>query len=366
MIRGIALVLFTCILHSLSAQKIIEGVVVDKTSKQPVPYVHVFLTSGISGTITDLNGEFSISVGSVKNDSLKFSSIGYKTKKLPVKNFTDQQLAIELEEDRVLLPGFVVHELSAKEFIRKCVTKIPNNYNQGISSAKAFYWSSVRHKDTYTDFYEGYLSLSKPGIKYDSTVLSVRDSLKHIQLFDSLQDVINFDVINQTSMFVNPVNLNDWKFDYLYSSEQTDESFVVIEAEMIQNPFEKSNGTNTLKIFVQTPSYAIVRIDFTYRWQSGKQYYWEDDILFSLSRLDGTVEYTKNLKQKYGLSYLFIGAEFSFKKRYNPVVLKTAAINHELVVLSSRRVRQKPVVRWNDYHEALKDLGIPKSVSGQD
>ena len=366
MLRGIALVFLTFILQSLSAQKIFQGTVVDKVSREPVPYVHVFLTSGTSGAITDLNGEFSINIGSIKNDSLKFSSIGYKTKKLPVKNFSDQPLIIELEEDRVLLPGFVVHELSAKEFIRKCVTRIPNNYSQHASSSKAFYWSSVRHKDTYTDFYEGYLSLSKERIKYDSTIRSQHDSLKHIQLFDSLQDVINFDVINQTSMFVNPVNLDDWKFDYLYSSEQTDESFVVIEAAMIQNPFEKSNETNTLKIFVQTPSYAIVRIDFTYRWTGGKRYYWQDDVLFSLSKLDGTVEYAKNLKQKYALNYLFIGTEFSFTKRFNAAtVLRKAFINHELVIPVTHSLNQKPVVRWSDYLDATRHLGAIKSDIGQ-
>jgi hypothetical protein len=369
MIRGFWLLLITALsIHSLSAQhKSIQGIIVDKTSRAPVPYVHVFLTSGLSGAISDLNGEFSIVISSAKNDSLRFSSIGYKTQKLPVKNFLTLKRTVEFEEDRVLLPGVTIHELSAKDFIRKCVTRIPVNYIQTGNESKAFYWSSVKHRNTFTDFYEGYVRLLKKSkIQYDSTVLSIKNSAEHIQLFDSLQDVLNFDVINQASMFVNPANIDDWRFEYLYSSEHPDGSFVIIEAAMIQSPFEKSKNSNTLKIFIHTPSYAIVRVDFTYQWQEGKRYYWKEDMQYALSRLDGTVEYTKKPTQKYGLSYLFIGTEFSFMKRYNPAVLKKAAINHELVMLGSGRVYQKPVIRWNDYLDATDKLSSAKPASGQD
>jgi hypothetical protein len=369
MIRSFWLLLFLALgIHSLSAQqKTLQGIIVGKTSKEPVPYVHVFLTTGSSGTVSDLNGEFSIVIGSAKNDSLRFSSIGYKTQKLPAKNFLNEKLIVGLEEDRVLLPGVTIHELSAKDFVRKCVTKIPVNYAQAGNESKAFYWNSVKHRNTYTDFYEGYVSLTKPArISYDSTVLTIRNQVDRIQLFDSLQDILNFDVVNQASMFVNPVNIDDWKFEYLYSSEHPDGSFVIIAAAMIQSPFEKSKESNTLKIFIHAPSYAIVRVDFTYRWQEGKRYDWKEDVQYALSRLDGTVEYTKNQHRKYSLNYLFIGTEFSFMKRYNPAILKKAFINHELVMLDPGKVYQKPVIRWNDYFDATEKLHSEKPISGQD
>lgn len=368
MIRSVGLLLFSALsIHTLTAQqKTLQGIIVDRTSREPVPYVHVFLTSGSSGTISDLNGAFSILVSSTKNDSLRFSSIGYKTLKLPVKNFLNEKLIVDLEEDRVLLPGVTIHELSAKDFIRKCVTKIPVNYALAGNESKAFYWNSVKHRDTYTDFYEGYVRLTKPDkISYDSTVLTIRNQVEHIQLFDSLQTILNFDVINQASMFVNPVNVDDWKFEYLYSSEHPDGSFVIIEAAMIQSPFEKSKESNTLRIFIHTPSYAIVRVDFTYQWQEGKRYYWKDDVQYALRQLDGTVEYTKKPQQKYSLSYLFISTEFFFMKRYNPAVLKKAVIHHEMVMLGPGKVHQKPVIRWNDYLDATNKL-LTSPVSGQD
>lgn len=343
-----------------------QGLIIDKTSREPIPYVHVFLTSGSAGTISDLQGKFTLIIGSAKNDSIRFSSIGYKTQKLPIRNFLSHTAVVELEEARVLLPDFTIHALSAKELVRKCVTKIPGNYSQNSSEVKAFYWNAVRHKDTYTDFYEGYLRITNGCIIYDSTVHGVQDSGQHIQLFDSLQDVLNFDVVTQGSMFVNPVNIDDWNFEYLYSSDHPDGSFVIIGATMIQNPFQKNTESNTLKIFIHTPDYAIVRVDFTYQWRDGKRHYWQDDIQYSLNRLDGTVEYTKNQNPTYSLSYLFIGTEFSFMKRYNPAVLRKAFINHELVILGPDKVHQKPVIRWSDYLDATDALRTVKPVSGQD
>lgn len=296
----------------------------------------------------------------LKSDSVRISCIGYKVQNLAIRNL-NTPIKIELEEDRILLPGVIIHELSAKEFIRKSVSKIPDNYTHHKKELKAFYWNSVKHENTFTDFYEGYIRISKPGkISYDSTIRTIRSQSEHIQLFDSLQDIINFDVINQTSMFVNPVNLNDWKFEYQYSSEQPDGSFVIIEATMIKNPFSTSKESNTLKIFIHTPSYAIVRIDFSYHWQEGKRYYWKDNMQYVLSQLNGTVEYSQKVNSIYSLNYLCIGTEFSFMKRYDPTIINKAYINHELVILERGKSYQKPVVRWSDYLDATDALGIEK------
>jgi CarboxypepD_reg-like domain len=355
--KGLLALLFI-LFYSLTfaQQKIIQGILVDKATQEPVPYVHVFQTSTSYGTISDLNGEFTLVVNPAKADSLRFSCIGYETQRIALKNFLDKRMRIELAEDRVLLPSFTVHELSAKEFIKKCVTRIPVNYSSAKTSKSAFYWNSAQHAKNYTDFFEAYLQLNNKSklISYDSVVRSIHDRFNHITLFDSLTDILNFDVINQGSMFVNPDNIDDWKFEYLYSSEHPDGSFVIIEANMIQSSFNsvKKKESNSLRIYVNASSFAITRIDFSYAWQEGTRHYWKDDVQFFLSKLDGTVEYQKSKNTKYDLSYLFIGTEFSFMKRYNPALLRKAFINHELVVLPNGKSSVKPVIRWGDYLQA--------------
>lgn len=349
-----------------SQRKIIQGTVIDRPGGDPVPYVHIFLIRSSSGTITDANGDFSLMADHSNEDSLRVSCIGYKTLKLSLRSFVNKRTVIELEEDRILLPGFTVHARSAKELVSKCVSKIPVNYAPGENESKAFYWNSVRHDNTYTDFYEGYIRLLKSGkIFYDSTLASVKNPDGQILVFDSLQDILNFDVINKASMFVNPANIDDWKFEYVYSSEYNAESFIIIEASMFDNPFKKSDGFNTLKIFIHEASLAITRIDFTYRWSGGQKYNWENDVQFTVSRLDGTVEYARDHDQKHSLRYLFISSVFSFMKKYKPAIFKTATINHELVILKSyQSLDGKPVARWGDYLDAAKLLD--KKGIGQD
>ena len=57
----------------------VEGTVLDEM-KQPVIGATVQVKGAASGTITDLNGKFTLKVDRVKEDILVVSYVGYKTK----------------------------------------------------------------------------------------------------------------------------------------------------------------------------------------------------------------------------------------------------------------------------------------------
>jgi hypothetical protein len=69
------------------AQNIFEGVVINKSTKQPIPYVTVSLVKSKAGVNTDDNGYFKITIP-VKEaeDSLLFTCMGYAPLKLPIEN----------------------------------------------------------------------------------------------------------------------------------------------------------------------------------------------------------------------------------------------------------------------------------------
>jgi hypothetical protein len=69
------------------AQNIFEGVVINKSTKQPIPYVTVSLVKSKAGVNTDENGYFKITIP-VKEaeDSLLFTCMGYAPLKLPIEN----------------------------------------------------------------------------------------------------------------------------------------------------------------------------------------------------------------------------------------------------------------------------------------
>lgn len=74
----------------------IEGSVVDKDTREPVPGVHIYDKQHGKGTVTDQTGKFQITV--VKADTLTFSAIGFERYKF---YFTDQKITTGRFELRI-------------------------------------------------------------------------------------------------------------------------------------------------------------------------------------------------------------------------------------------------------------------------
>lgn len=85
--------------------KVVSGRVIDKKSQEPIIGAVVKeANASTNGTITDLDGLFSVTVP--ENSTLEVSLIGYKTEKVPVAGKT--KLEVLLEEDEKILDEVVV------------------------------------------------------------------------------------------------------------------------------------------------------------------------------------------------------------------------------------------------------------------
>lgn len=87
------------------AQVHVNGTVLDAKDKSPIIGANVLVKNTTVGTITDIDGNFSLNV-SKKGDILVVSSIGYKTKEVKVSG--TERLVIILEDDTQLLDEVVV------------------------------------------------------------------------------------------------------------------------------------------------------------------------------------------------------------------------------------------------------------------
>lgn len=103
------ILLLTLLLQTAVALAIkVEGTVLDET-KQPVIGATVQVKGTSNGTITDLNGKFSLKVDRVKEDVLVVSYIGYKNKVVPLKGRTIVTIELEpeiTELDEVIVVGY--------------------------------------------------------------------------------------------------------------------------------------------------------------------------------------------------------------------------------------------------------------------
>ncbi|MFA5574559.1 MAG: DUF5686 family protein [Brumimicrobium sp.] len=91
------LVIFIIANSYLFAQKtVVQGVVIENETKNPVPFASVFFEESKIGTVTDENGEFKIETY-YASEILIIRSTEFKEKRVPVKLDVSQELVIELD-----------------------------------------------------------------------------------------------------------------------------------------------------------------------------------------------------------------------------------------------------------------------------
>jgi iron complex outermembrane recepter protein len=90
------IILLTLLPLFVYGQDVIRGKITDKENSNPLPNANVILTDGSSGTVSDLNGEFSLA-GVKPGNSIKISYLGYETRIIKIES--DQAyLNISLEQ----------------------------------------------------------------------------------------------------------------------------------------------------------------------------------------------------------------------------------------------------------------------------
>jgi len=115
----------------LLADVVIKGKVFDKQN-EPLIGVSIKVKGTTRGTITDLNGQFSIDVS--PNSILEFSYIGYKTKSVQIQN--QKVLNIVLDEENKMLTEVVVTALGIKREEKALGYAVQKVGGEGLQTVK--------------------------------------------------------------------------------------------------------------------------------------------------------------------------------------------------------------------------------------
>ncbi len=146
---------------SVCAQEIeVRGKVMDSRDRQPLIGATIAEKGSTKGTVSDVNGEFSIRTE--KGKTLQFNFVGYKQKEVEVKSewieiFLEQDIAL-LEE--VVVTGYGTHKASnLVGAVRSALTgRAPGMHS---SPMPPFFWQEV-NREQYESFKENrFLSVSK-------------------------------------------------------------------------------------------------------------------------------------------------------------------------------------------------------------
>src|SRR5687768_12129843 len=78
----------------------INGTLVNKTDKQPVPFVNIGIVNSTIGTLSNSDGSFSLTIPLAHSkDTILFSALGFNQKRVPVLYFAEKlSSTIQLSE----------------------------------------------------------------------------------------------------------------------------------------------------------------------------------------------------------------------------------------------------------------------------
>lgn len=92
------------------SQKTIVGKILNKTTHEPIPYANIGVVNSKAGTISNLDGSFSIILPeTLSNDTLTFTSLGFLAKRIPINILNpNENYTINLNEKTILLKPVII------------------------------------------------------------------------------------------------------------------------------------------------------------------------------------------------------------------------------------------------------------------
>ena len=132
-------------LNDPGTYKTYKGKVIDKITKKPLVYASVILENYNISTISNSDGDFTLKVSDdnpAKN--INISYLGYVSKTIPIGDFTNKRMKIQLTPVSISLNEFEVMPNSADEIVLKMIRNISVNYSSESNMMDAFYRESIK------------------------------------------------------------------------------------------------------------------------------------------------------------------------------------------------------------------------------
>ncbi|HEY0652812.1 MAG TPA: carboxypeptidase-like regulatory domain-containing protein [Chryseosolibacter sp.] len=167
------------------------------SSEGPVPYVNVFPDSGAWGTVTNIEGDFVITIPAKffqPETVLNFTSIGYDTKRIMIKDLADSVSIVNLVPSNQQLPEVVIEGKndSASIVLQRAIENIPKNYPKKRHMIEAFYRELSIKDSIYSRLTEAAILVEEPGYrgnKVSSDDLSVeRNKVRILEIRTSVDN----------------------------------------------------------------------------------------------------------------------------------------------------------------------------------
>lgn len=194
------LLTFNICLHAQTSEEpvtIVQGKVIDKRNREPLPFVTITFKGSRIGTTSDFEGNFKIKAN-VKVDSIKVSYIGYKTYYQKINYGHTQTIQVEMSEANAELRAVTVR-VGINPALR-----IINNARK---------LRSVNNQDNLVAYqYDSYN-------KVDISLNNISEQMKSNKIFKPIKGLFDttFQMKNEEGKYILPLFINETFSQYYYN-----------------------------------------------------------------------------------------------------------------------------------------------------
>ncbi len=140
----------------------VEGKIIDSKIGKPVVYADVIIFGTNIGTITNIEGKFTLKIPLNETaESVVISSIGYNNKVIGISQLKTTNNLIKLDPASLDLAEIYIRPQDARELLISALNNIRNNYRTEPSMVTAFYRESIRRRRKYVAVAEAVLDAYK-------------------------------------------------------------------------------------------------------------------------------------------------------------------------------------------------------------
>ncbi len=168
--------------YGVKGQIATDGVVISKTTKQPLPFATVGFKGKAQGTITNKNGEFRLQVpAELRTHPLVVSYLGYESYEINPAVY-GSNMTIVLTESFMQLDEIVVRPLSPTDYIIRAVKRMSENYPSDPFATNSYYREKFVENGNFLNLTEGYFKSYYPS--YQDTIENQHQLLLHRRVED--------------------------------------------------------------------------------------------------------------------------------------------------------------------------------------
>ncbi|MFD1141565.1 carboxypeptidase-like regulatory domain-containing protein [Larkinella insperata] len=278
LLSGISFALFTLFARAQSGSLTLAGKVVSQATGEPIPSANITVVGRTAGAVTNDNGAFRLTIPSVSaSDSLRISSVGFRSVTRKIPEVGRQKLTIRLKPAAVTLDEVRVRarRKTAVDILREAVAAIPRNYDTTSRQLTALYREDQQFDAQPVVSSEAVLSVYKAA--YNQA--EIKDGLKLIKgrkkeydrAIHKLPLIINLsngarnlllysDFVKLASHKRNIINERNFKYyDFTLSTLKGDRLMYLIT---FKPGKRKRKAFGTGKLYIDAQTMVFVRAEF--------------------------------------------------------------------------------------------------------